>query len=321
MIRLLRRIFALLVLGLALCVLAAQFGQYDWRLELFSHFIPHYIIAAGVLSLFVIVLRQWMALLALAVVVTFCANEVYPLYKDIPLQADTEDPDTITILQWNVLYKPYRFTEKRAWLHRQAGQADIILLQEFTPEWMPTLKKLKKKYPYQYVYVSSDRSKDFRGAAVLSRIKGTSTELMDGETEVPYLRMQIKRKPKNRSLVLYAIHPPPPTAAERSHNRNAHLMKLAELIKQEKQPFKIIAGDFNITRYSYWFKKMLRVSGLKDTFIGNGVQVTWPSFLPDFMGIAIDHMLVSDNIIDVGKRTHSGVASDHKPVFTTLVLQ
>ena len=48
---------------------------------------------------------------------------------------------------------------------------------------------------------------------------------------------------------------------------------------------------------------------------------TWPSFLPNFMGIQIDHILFSKNFKIMNIEVLNHFSSDHRALFSTLVLE
>jgi len=61
-------------------------------------------------------------------------------------------------------------------------------------------------------------------------------------------------------------------------------------------------------------------SGLRDSRQGFGIQATWPSYMPP-LRIAIDHCLVSGNVIVNGRRVGAHVGSDHFPVIVDVSLK
>jgi endonuclease/exonuclease/phosphatase (EEP) superfamily protein YafD len=82
----------------------------------------------------------------------------------------------------------------------------------------------------------------------------------------------------------------------------------------------ILAGDFNVTGWSYWFQNMRDTMKLRDTRQGFGIQPSWPVQLPILL-IPIDHVLVSEQFIVLNRRTGKNVGSDHYPVYVELAVE
>ncbi len=53
---------------------------------------------------------------------------------------------------------------------------------------------------------------------------------------------------------------------------------------------------------------------------GLRIQGTWPSFIPFFLRIPLDHLLVSDNIHIIKQEVGPPVGSDHLPILTKINL-
>jgi endonuclease/exonuclease/phosphatase (EEP) superfamily protein YafD len=79
----------------------------------------------------------------------------------------------------------------------------------------------------------------------------------------------------------------------------------------------IVAGDFNATPFSPIFRKVIKISGLKDSREGFGWQPSWPTYVP-LLWLPIDHILVSSEIQVHNRATGSFIGSDHYPVFADL---
>lgn len=305
----------IMLVGVLVGVIGWQLGEYYWAFELFSHFMPQYAaVSAALTVLFFINQRNRLGVASLLLAIT-CLFQLLPLHIS---EAPGEGRE-ISILQWNVLYSPEGLDAKAKWLKRQTRYADIIILQETTKDWIPTLEAMKSDYPYQYNYLPKSENKwDYRGAAIMSRLPVVSmTHVGDA---MPYLRLELMVT-ASKSAVVYAIHPPPPMSSNAANMRNTNLMDVSVAMSKESAHYKIIAGDFNTTRYSPWFLHMTRLTGMKDSFEGFGPQTTWPEFMPWFAGIAIDQMLISRNIGVKQKYAGGYIVSDHKPVFSRLVFR
>ena len=82
----------------------------------------------------------------------------------------------------------------------------------------------------------------------------------------------------------------------------------------------VVAGDFNVTPYSPYFRDWLAASGLTDSRRGRTLSVSWPATLPWF-GIPIDHVAVNDGFTIVSHRRLPDFGSDHYGVVVELALR
>jgi endonuclease/exonuclease/phosphatase (EEP) superfamily protein YafD len=81
----------------------------------------------------------------------------------------------------------------------------------------------------------------------------------------------------------------------------------------------LLAGDLDLTPWSPAFTELLSRSGLVDTGPRRGLTATWLSRLP-FLGLMIDHVLVSPNIAVADNRLGADVGSTHFPVIVDLAI-
>ena len=118
-------------------------------------------------------------------------------------------------------------------------------------------------------------------------------------------------------FVLYGIHPHPPVFPSYAKARNDLLVSSAKSLAGEEIDYKMLVGDFNTTNYSPWFSYVKEITDLNDSNEGLGLISTWPSFVPNTFGLAIDNALISDNIIVESKELGPSMGSDHYPVVSS----
>ena len=74
----------------------------------------------------------------------------------------------------------------------------------------------------------------------------------------------------------------------------------------------VVIGDLNTTMFSATYRQLLADSGLSDARAGHGLMPTWPSSMPSWGRLALDHVLVPDELtvtdIELGEPT----GSDHR---------
>ena len=77
-------------------------------------------------------------------------------------------------------------------------------------------------------------------------------------------------------------------------------------------------GDLNITATSKRFTDFLNEINLYTYISHKHTTFTWPRFIPKFLGIQIDHVLFSENLKMIRKKTTNHFGSDHRPLIVDL---
>ena len=75
-------------------------------------------------------------------------------------------------------------------------------------------------------------------------------------------------------------------------------------------------GDLNMTAASKRFTDFLNEINLY-TYVSHN-HTTWPTFIPKFLGIQIDHVLFSENFKMIRKKTTNHFGSDHRALIVDL---
>ncbi len=200
----------------------------------------------------------------------------------------------------------------------RAADPDVLLLQEYTPDWHQALQEaIGGRYPY-VAYVTRDNP---FGAAIYSQrpfVGEVETRLSLGNVGTPQMRAVVEVE--GRQVAVYNIHLQPPYGLMRTQLTRHQLADLHDLLTREALPV-IVSGDFNFTERSP-NAGLLHEAGLVDTHeaAGWGRGSTWPvdSFFRYMPGIRLDHIYVSEGIACTQSRTGVGAGSDHRPVMATL---
>jgi len=201
-------------------------------------------------------------------------------------------------------------------LHELSRQdAEVVVLVEVTPQHYRTLMPVIKRYPYRAEYTPVGHWNV--GILLLSKfpiLDHDFKQLSDEGNAMVRVVLDINQQ----KVTFFALHSPSPLHINEFWIRQRHLLWLAETIANTRSPV-IVAGDFNATPFSPIFKKLLSISGLEDSCNGFGWQPSWPVYLP-FLGLPIDHILVTPDI-HVHKRTIGPtIGSDHYPIVAEVSL-
>jgi len=80
----------------------------------------------------------------------------------------------------------------------------------------------------------------------------------------------------------------------------------------------IVIGDLNMSPASKRFNKFLVDTNLYTFISYKNFTSTWPTFLPKFLGVEIDHVLFSKHFKVISKKANNNKISDHRPLIVDL---
>jgi endonuclease/exonuclease/phosphatase (EEP) superfamily protein YafD len=300
-------LLALAMLAVAsVMALAAPFG---WPFELFSHFRPQYAVAALLAALGLAGLRQpgW-ALVAVVLAVWNGAPVAQRAVAAPPTATCTGAP--LGVVTANLRYtnqELHRFTD---WL--EGHPADLVVVQELTPDWAEVLSALPG-YPHKSLVARSDAY----GIGVFSRWPLEGVGLLDLAGD-GYPSLVGDVVPDGQRLRFYAIHARWPITPSLARSRNLALDRVAVLASTGPLPA-VVTGDLNLSPDSPVFGRLLEKAGLRDALAGRRWQPTWMvGFWP--LALRIDHVLVSDGVCVEHSAIGDSIGSDHRPVTVQLRL-
>jgi endonuclease/exonuclease/phosphatase (EEP) superfamily protein YafD len=306
---------ARVILGIAVLVaaggatLACFVARYSWRLELASHFRVQYFWALTAAAVLLAFCRQAKLAVVAAVLAMVNLAIIAPLYIG-PAQRAPTGP-TLRAMSLNVHYLNHNYGATLELIVIE--QPDFVALFEVTPEWLDALDFLTPDYPHQHRLPDDGGG----GIALYSRHAIVDLDVHGEEAFAPTIvaRVRVPGGP----LTLLCTHPASPSSAENAGMRDRQLMQAGELARSTLGAV-VLVGDLNTTSWSPTFHDLLRVSGLRDSRRGFGVEASWPSLPLAVLRIPIDHCLVSPSVTILDRRIGPPVGSDHLPVFVDFAL-
>jgi endonuclease/exonuclease/phosphatase (EEP) superfamily protein YafD len=289
---------------------AGALARVDWRLELACHVRAQYMWLLSGLAMALVGLRDWQWA---AVAAAGAGVEAVGLWPRSVHQVATANGLRLRALLINVLRDSQAYDQVASLLERE--QPDVAFLQETTEAWAAALQRLQSTFPFS---VAVPRRDGF-GMMLLSRRPIEHAEVVRiGPIAVPSIQARIRLG--ERAVTVIGTHPFAPTGGPRALLRRQQLAALAQRTAGMGGPVVILA-DLNTTPWSPLFRDLLQHGRLRDTRAGFGVQASWPSPLPAWMRIPIDHCLVSEEFAVRQRRIGPKVGSDHRPVIVDLVLR
>jgi endonuclease/exonuclease/phosphatase (EEP) superfamily protein YafD len=283
--------------------MATLVARWDWRADLITHFqVPALVltlVAAGSLA--------WRHRRAAIVFGLLAAVQAAPLVRyqgANPIPPDPRSPARLRILMANVLYKnPDRRSLVRL-IRRE--RPDIVALVELSDDWLADLADVRQDYPYRLEAPAGGQ-----GLSLWFREPPRSLDGPERLTPEGWPLLHATFDFAGRTRHLWLVHPASPTQSAGQRPAARELAALAVRVGRTDGS-RIVVGDLNRTSGSPHFADFLRVSGLRDTRLGFGLQPSWPSWSP--YRIAIDHAFLSPDLAAADRRLGPDIGSDHLPL-------
>jgi endonuclease/exonuclease/phosphatase (EEP) superfamily protein YafD len=282
-----------------------------WVFDLTTNFRLQYLGAAGVLLVLLGLRRKWPTA---AVLFTISALNAWPVLPYLPRPLPVEEAKAATapfkVMTVNVSYR--RFSARRFREIVSDAAPDVLLVIEFTPQAEETLADMDKLYPYALKAPAEGPY----GLALWSRFPLEHAYTFPlGPSQGVDARGQLPEG----AFTLLGSHLMSPTLPRRFEQRNEQLAMLTERRAKIAGPV-VIAGDFNVTPYSPYYSDWLAAAGLTDSRYGRTLSTSWPVVLP-ILGIPIDHVAVSNEIVVLAHRRLPAFGSDHWGIMAELALK
>lgn len=292
---------------LTLAFLASFAASYWWLADLLRNMTVQFFAGALLLTLFFAFTKKKKSfLLAIAITaITFAA--IMQPYK--PLTQATGGNPSLSVMHFNRLVIRQNHDDLKTKI--TGVDPDIIILQEANDSLSQTADELKGTYPYQII-------KLYRGAfgmIILSKHPIIEHQIID--VPGPYfpnytIRSQLAVPSIDQPVILYALHAMPPMDHLKWVQRNIELDTVAKKVSAETSPYVIMAGDWNVTHYSPFFKQLLSESGLTYRRPTLYPVTTWPAHYKNpLFQITIDYVLAKPALALTGWQRLPALDSDH----------
>ena len=299
--------------AVALAALAGLASRGGWLFALAGIFRVQYFWGLLLGTVLLLATGRRTAAIFAALLLAFHGWLLWPFYASTAVprlsQDATTGPVRLRVVTLNVWARNVQHERVVDFLRKTA--ADIVVLEEVYPAWVPHLKSLEPDWPH---HTSLTREVRY-GMAIFSRwpLDHDRNEFLSDGVPVIAARVLVQETP----LAIFGVHLSRPLTRRGSARQTLQLAELPDLLK-DKSLEQIILGDFNATPWSPRFFDFLSQAGLADSRLGFGVHASWPSGLPAALRIPIDHCLVSKNIRVVRHELGPSVGSDHLPVIVDL---
>ncbi|MBX9692964.1 MAG: endonuclease/exonuclease/phosphatase family protein [Cyanobacteria bacterium] len=286
-------------------------GLHQYVPDLFCHFFVQYLIVQLPFFICLALARRKLEAIAVFLTMVILLVQIAPLFiPESPPQQGTGNRTTIKLLQLNVNSKNKRSDLVIDCVKRY--QPDVVLFEEVNGRW---LTELTKGLTPQYQVVEGRAQEDNFGIVMFASVPKVESRLITlGYFKVPAILAIFDKN--GEKFTIFGVHVLPPHSESNFTDRNLAYDEMAMIRKKCPRSF-ILMGDLNSTTWSPYFKELLSDSQLKDSSRGHGWQPTWPMQLP-FLGLDLEHCLISPNLAVMKREPGSAVGSDHLPLYVEL---
>ena len=300
-----------------LAALAPLAASVHFAADLASHFTLHIGLAAAGLALALIVLRRPYS--AAAAMLTLCVC----LWRVLVVTDGTENRTwrasarptgaaELRVLQWNVNIANPDPQEVLGWIASLDPAPDLIALLEVGP----VMARAVATRDWHYRVLLSEPREDAFGIALLStRRELKATVHTHRNLAVPSAVVVLCNGAPGAARII-ASHPPPPMGALLARHRNEQLEELVDLVRADGAS--VLLGDLNLTPWSATYRALLRDGQLRPGFAGLPPATWSPPWVPLWLGIPIDLVLLSPGVRVTQQLLGPRLGSDHAPVISTL---
>lgn len=304
----LRRFLPMLAaLLLALATAASYLGAWWWGLALIAHFRPH-LAALSLVSLAAGLLRR--ARLSAGLNLALLAINAAPLlpYLSLGAGAGAAPPPNLRVLTYNMHGEATDRAQFRELIERE--QPDLVVLSEVSGE----VTALAEEIAALPAYRAGQPAGLLYGAVMFSRWPVPDwhvEQTADGVGSVLSAELCTSERWQG-CLRVIALHAAPPFR-DGVATQAQQLEIAGRLASEAPERRTVLAGDLDLTPWSPDFAELLARGGLVDTGLRRGLTATWLSPLP-FVGLMIDHVLVSPGITVADNQLGDWIGSEHFPV-------
>ena len=279
-------------------------------IDILSH-LGFQILIGGVL-LFCILLflkRFWASMICIFVCIVFTADILSSCnHCNAVLKDRSQIRNKLRLISFNISYENSvkNFENIRKMILSE--RPDIVQFQEFSPQMQDKIKTLRSIFPYS---TELNKPKGPYDSLILSKYPLTNTKVDENHVVITNLILN------EAEISIVGIHL---FAGGTKENFNYALQQINYLktILSNTSKNLILLGDLNMTSTSKRFANFLKETNLYTYTSYKNITSTWPAFVPNFLGIQIDHVLFSNNFKMVDKKTSNSFGSVHRPLIVEL---
>ena len=299
----------LLFFFLIVCFFSRLNSQFFF-IDVFSH-LGFQVLIGGVLLFFILLFlkRFWACVICVLVCIIFTADILLSCnHCNAVLKDKSQIQNKLRLINFNISYNNSvkNFENIREMILSE--KPDIVQFQEFSPQMQDKIKTLRSIFPYS---TELNKPKGPFDSLILSKHPLTNTKVDDNHVVITNLFLN------EAEISIVGIHLLPGGTKENFNYALQQINYLKTILSNTSKNL-ILLGDLNMTSTSKRFAKFLKETNLYTYTSYKNITSTWPAFMPNFLGIQIDHILFSNNFKMVDKKTSNSFGSVHRPLIVEL---
>ena len=294
-------------------LIACFFSRLDSKIffiDIFSH-LGFQILIGGILLFFILLFlkRFWASVICIFVCIIFATDILLSCsHCNAVLKDRSQIRNKLRLISFNISYENSveNFNNIREMILSE--KPDIVQFQEFSPQMQDKIKTLRSIFPYS---TELNKPKGLLGSLILSKHPLTNTKVDDNHAVITNLILN------ETKISIVGIHLLTGGTKKNFNNSLQQISHLKTIISNTNKNL-ILLGDLNMTSTSKRFAKFLKETNLYTYTSYKNITSTWPAFIPNFLGIQIDHVLFSNNFKMVDKKISNNFGSAHRALIVEL---
>jgi len=269
------------------------------------------ILIGGVILVFILLFLK--RFLATIICIIFCAVYSFDILStcnkcNAVLKDKSQNKNIIKLMIFNISYNNPTENFENIKSLILSEKIDILQFQEVSPQMNKKIRSLKSIFPYS---TGLDKPLDLFDSLILSKYPLLNNEI--GQHRLVQTNFILNEK----KISILGIHLFPGGTQVNLNYALQQTNYLKEVVNNINTNL-ILLGDLNMTSSSKRFTNFLKDTNLYTYSSFKNITSTWPAFLPNYLGIQIDHVLFTKNFRLISKKIANNFGSDHRPLIVEL---
>ncbi len=285
-------------------------------IEILGHYRLQVSFILFVFSLVLLVKRYYLLVVLQFLLVIINLGVVVNSYSSQQVSATCsgENEVVVRVFNFNIYHKNKNYNKILDEI--KIADPDIVLLEEVKSGFYGFGKAyLFAHYPFHYTDFESGIE---QGKALFSKYPIVDAKLQD--LDINYGNILRAEIDVNGSIVhIIGVHMVSPQSVERIKIRDLEINALKTVVNSIMQAneYLVVSGDFNATPWHPVMRSFKQETGLNNNSFYN-ILPTWPSWLPFFLNVPIDHIFYSKKFVNSNYFNGLSAGSDHLPIYVDL---
>jgi len=306
----LKHFFALTAsIGVLIVTLLGFQGEWFYFFDLFSHFRVYLAVLSLMFALTAILITNRLSIYASILSLMINVATIAPFVLSYGVPSYDKTFKLVTVNLW--VYNPVK---ERAIQFLRTSNADVIVLNEASPNWKPYLKSLKDIYPYQY-FRTNCLERGHCQMALLSKEPWSEIISSNNKANIPtYIMARFLHQDEEITVLgTHLIYPLEKGTAELQARQIDSISKIVNNVKGTI----VLTGDFNFSQWSFLHRQLIKDTELERA--KGGIIASWIS-RSLFIRLPIDHTYLRSKKGTARMELGPKIGSDHLPIITNINL-